>query len=270
MKASGLTEIKRKLEEAIDLVKTKQGDARVILVGGGSIIIPGQITGVGEVIRPRYLEVANAVGAAIAKVSGIVDSVVVPGEKTIDQHIEAAKALAKEKCVAAGGDEATIQVVEVDVVPMSYVTNGATRILVRVAGDLVDGYEEQYDESELEQPPKHRKITNTSDKSKDDFSKGSSYEIKEKVDIPSYRPRIEGDYWYLSELDIDFLQDGTGVLGVGSCGEPYPAYVACLQALRSGKDIKIRRQDTFPDDGVVLVAGFMVGHFSVLVVGQMD
>ena len=60
-----LHEITRILEEAIDLVKTKQGDAKVILVGGGSIIITDQITGVSEIIRPDYLEVANAVGAAV-------------------------------------------------------------------------------------------------------------------------------------------------------------------------------------------------------------
>ena len=51
--------------EAIDLVKTKQGDAKVILVGGGNIIVGDHIEGVGEIIRPKYLEVANAVGAAV-------------------------------------------------------------------------------------------------------------------------------------------------------------------------------------------------------------
>lgn len=65
IKISGLQEIARALETAIDLVKTKQGDAKVILVGGGSIIITGQIAGVSEIIRPKYLEVANAVGAAV-------------------------------------------------------------------------------------------------------------------------------------------------------------------------------------------------------------
>ncbi|EFQ33714.1 hydantoinase/oxoprolinase [Colletotrichum graminicola M1.001] len=63
-KASGLAEINRAVEEAIDLVKTKPGDVRAILVGGGSIIISDEIAGVGELIRPEYLEVANAVGAA--------------------------------------------------------------------------------------------------------------------------------------------------------------------------------------------------------------
>lgn len=65
IREAGLAEISRALEEAIDLVKTKQGDARVILVGGGSIIIGKQIAGVGEIIRPKFLEVANAVGAAV-------------------------------------------------------------------------------------------------------------------------------------------------------------------------------------------------------------
>lgn len=65
VKEAGLAETLRALEDAIDLVKTKQGDAKVILVGGGSIIIQGKISGVGEVVRPEYLEVANAVGAAV-------------------------------------------------------------------------------------------------------------------------------------------------------------------------------------------------------------
>lgn len=65
IKKSGLSEIARSLESAIDLVKTKQGDAKVILVGGGSIVIADKIAGVGQIIRPKYLEVANAVGAAV-------------------------------------------------------------------------------------------------------------------------------------------------------------------------------------------------------------
>jgi hypothetical protein len=66
LKKSGLAEISRAVEDAIDLVKTKQGDARVVLVGGGSIIINEHIAGISEVIRPKYLEVANAVGAAVS------------------------------------------------------------------------------------------------------------------------------------------------------------------------------------------------------------
>ncbi|TVY30036.1 putative D-/L-hydantoinase subunit A [Lachnellula hyalina] len=265
LKALGLKEIARKLESAIDLVKTKQGDAKVILVGGGSIIIADKIAGVGEIIRPKYLEVANAVGAAISKIAGSVDTTFVPGAKTIDQAIEAAKALATERCVAAGGNKNSIKVMEVDVVPISYVTNGATKLLVRVVGDLLEGYEENFHlpesllDGEIFRKEDLEIIPNGLSKDANYISKTSSYDVVEQLDIESYRPRIDGDLWYLSELDLQFFLDGTGVLGVGSCGEPYPTYIACLETLRAGGEITIRRQDTFPDDGVVLMSGFMGG-----------
>lgn len=65
VKDSGLQECLRILEQAIHFVKTKPGDAKVILVGGGSIIIGNQIAGVGQVVRPHHFEVANAIGAAV-------------------------------------------------------------------------------------------------------------------------------------------------------------------------------------------------------------
>lgn len=68
IKSSALREISRALEEAIDRVKTKQGNVKVILVGGGSIIVGNHIAGVGEIIRPKYFEVANAVGAAVWRI----------------------------------------------------------------------------------------------------------------------------------------------------------------------------------------------------------
>jgi hypothetical protein len=91
-----------------------------------------------------------------------------------------------------------------------------------------------------------------------DIQKGSSYDVIEHINLETYRPRIEGDLWYLSEIDLQFLSDGTGILGVGSCGEPYPTYLALLEVLRNGGDLTVRRQDTLPDDAVVLVAGYMV------------
>lgn len=67
-KCGGLLEIKRILEDAIDRAKTRQGDALVILVGGGGIIVGDMLAGVSELIRPRHFEVANAIGAAVSPV----------------------------------------------------------------------------------------------------------------------------------------------------------------------------------------------------------
>ena len=39
---------------------------KLILVGGGSILIPNdaKLEGISEIIKPKYFDVANAVGAA--------------------------------------------------------------------------------------------------------------------------------------------------------------------------------------------------------------
>lgn len=175
--------------------------------------------------------------------------------------------MAIERCVKAGGDRSTIEIVEVDVVPVSYTMNGAASLFVRVIGDLVDDKEEPPESPEDllhgEAFYKPGLIMKVPEGVLDiQASKGSSYEIPEQVDISSYRPRLEGDLWYLSELDLQFLSVGTGILGVGSCGEPYPSYLSLKEVLRSGGDLTIRRQDTLPDDAVVLVAGFMVRSLS--------
>ena len=65
-----------------------------------------------------------------------VDKTVVPIERTIDQELEDAKIRAIEECVAAGGSRKTIEIVEVEAVPVLYTTNGATRLFVRVVADL--------------------------------------------------------------------------------------------------------------------------------------
>ena len=91
--------------------------------------------------------------------------------------------MATKRCVAAGGNKSTIQVVEVDIIPISYVTNGATRVIVRVVGDLVDGYEEREpltDEEDFQHFSKSPRLT------KNPVTgippKGSSNEVTERID----------------------------------------------------------------------------------------
>ena len=66
------------LEKAIDKVKTSQDPVDIILVGGGSIIIPQpfKIEGVKQIIRPKYFEVANALGAGICQVSANINKII--------------------------------------------------------------------------------------------------------------------------------------------------------------------------------------------------
>jgi N-methylhydantoinase A/oxoprolinase/acetone carboxylase beta subunit len=60
--------IRRQLERHIDDMRASDQDVVLLLVGGGSIIQMDEIKNVKACIRPPFYDVANAVGAAIAKV----------------------------------------------------------------------------------------------------------------------------------------------------------------------------------------------------------
>jgi hypothetical protein len=90
------------------------------------------------VIRPPHFDCANAIGAAIAQVSGEVDRIfAVDGRAyTRDSALAAARAEATERAVAAGADPATVTIVEVDEIPLAYLPSNALRVRVKAVGDL--------------------------------------------------------------------------------------------------------------------------------------
>jgi hypothetical protein len=87
-------------------------------------------------VKPPHFEAANAVGAAIAQISGEVDRVYALEGTTRDQAVDAAKAEASTRAAAAGADPATVQIVDVEDVPLAYLPGNATRIRVKAVGDL--------------------------------------------------------------------------------------------------------------------------------------
>lgn len=123
-------------EEAIDRMKLAAGDIPVLLVGGGSVLINRSLKGSSEVIKPLHFEAANAVGAAIAQISGEVDKIFSLEGTTRAEALEQAKAEAKAKAVAAGADADSVQIVDVEDVPLAYLPSSATRIRVKAVGDL--------------------------------------------------------------------------------------------------------------------------------------
>lgn len=61
------------LQKGIDSMKTSDLDVVALLVGGGSIIQIDPLPNVRECMRVPFFDAANAVGAAIAKVSNLSD-----------------------------------------------------------------------------------------------------------------------------------------------------------------------------------------------------
>lgn len=124
------------VEEAIDKMKTNAEPVPVILVGGGSILLPDALKGASEVIRPENFGVANAIGSAIAQVSGQIERVFSLDELGREKTLELAKQIAVEEAIAAGADPDTIEIVNVEDVPLAYLPGNATRVRVKAAGNL--------------------------------------------------------------------------------------------------------------------------------------
>jgi N-methylhydantoinase A/oxoprolinase/acetone carboxylase beta subunit len=128
--------IREKVEEVIDRMKITSGAVPVVAVGGGSILLPGRLKGASRVERPEHFDVANAIGAAIAQVSGSVDGVFDVAGRGRDAVIEEVKETAVREAVKAGADRATVEIVELDEIPLAYLPSNAVRFRAKAVGDL--------------------------------------------------------------------------------------------------------------------------------------
>ncbi|MBL8134440.1 MAG: hydantoinase/oxoprolinase family protein [Anaerolineae bacterium] len=124
---------------AVDRMKTSAALVPVVVVGGGSILIQRQVSGASEIIKPGHFAVANAIGAAIAQIGGETDRIFSLAEMTREKALELAKQEASDRAVAAGADARSIEIVEVEEVPLAYLPGNATRIMVKAVGDLAAG-----------------------------------------------------------------------------------------------------------------------------------
>ena len=117
---AALDRVRKILEAAVDKMKTEPGDIEMLLVGGGAVIVPRSLSGVSTIVRPPFFDVANAVGAAIARVSGSIDRVEIPGGKNgdIEGIVERCKQEAVRKAVEAGASVSTVEVAEVAVIQL--------------------------------------------------------------------------------------------------------------------------------------------------------
>lgn len=127
--------IAQMLEAGVERSRLSAEPLPVIVVGGGSILVKGAIGGL-EVLKPNHFAVANAVGAAIAQVSGEIDRVYSLASMSRVEAIKDATDKATAIAVSAGARAGTIEVVDVEDVPLAYLPGNATRVHVKVVGDL--------------------------------------------------------------------------------------------------------------------------------------
>lgn len=131
-----LDAIRALCEDAIDAMKVSSDDVDVILVGGGSIILPEDLSGARTVTKPAEGGVANAIGSAISKVSGTYEQLVDYNELPRDEALARAKAEAEVLAVEAGAIAGTVEIIDVEDVPLQYYPGNTCRVKVKAAGDL--------------------------------------------------------------------------------------------------------------------------------------
>jgi N-methylhydantoinase A/oxoprolinase/acetone carboxylase beta subunit len=122
------------LEHTVDSMKTDSEAVPLLVVGGGAMLCPREMDGISEVVNVKHADVANAVGAAMAQISGEADRVF--HNMSRDDLLLEAKQIATQRAVSAGADESTIRVVDVEDLPLAYMPGNAVRARVRVVGDI--------------------------------------------------------------------------------------------------------------------------------------
>lgn len=132
--AQVMANIKTMIEESVDQIKSDNRNIPLLAVGGGALLVPDSLEGISEVIKVENYAVANAVGAALAQISGYTDKVF----SDMDRQDAIAKAVefAKADAVAKGADFSTLEVIEVEDVPMSYMPGNNLQVKVKVIGDI--------------------------------------------------------------------------------------------------------------------------------------
>ena len=132
--AASLNRIRAMVSESFDQMKTSAADVPLIAVGGGAFLIPDDIPGASEVLRVENAGIANALGAAMAQVSGEIDQVF--SGLTRDEALARAEAQAQDAAVAAGASRDTLKTLDMEDIPIAYLPGGARRVRVRVIGDI--------------------------------------------------------------------------------------------------------------------------------------
>ncbi|KAL4874959.1 hypothetical protein BJY04DRAFT_172168 [Aspergillus karnatakaensis] len=236
---NGRKRIKKMIEGVIEQMKVSAAPVHVLLVGGGALLVTDDLDGVEKCTQPIHQGAANAVGAAISKVSGEVDMVELLDGKDESAIVDAARKKAIQLAVEKGAAREDVRVVEVHKMPLQYMHKGAMRIQIRAVGPLAvpDG---------LTLPPSPP-LPITEDVDADEGEKikipnalESTTRISAKIDLGSYRPDVRDGVWYVSEVDLELISTGCGILGTGGGGPTHHEYLKGLHCLRNGGEGKMR------------------------------
>lgn len=252
-------EVQDMLERIIDTMKTAPEDIPVLLVGGGAVIAPDSLRGASRVLKPQWSGVANAIGAAMARVSALVDTVKSTETHTSKEILADICEEAKQKTIEAGALADSVTIVEVEDLPLQYVAN-KSRFIVRAAGDF--DFSRASDFTDLN-VTRDGEVSSAfeEDATKDDIAIPSDDvppvedQTLLEVDIVTYKPKVINREWWISETDLNWISTGCYILGTGGGGSPYSTMLRVRGILRAGGKVRVISPDDLRDDDRVGCGG---------------
>jgi len=128
--------IKERIEKTIDEMKTDPEDIPVILVGGGSTVVPKKLKGASKTYQPEHSEVAGALGATLAEIAAYAENVVDLENRDRQEAIDETIEMAKENVEKNGGDPEKAVVLDIQEVPFSYMPGKREKIRVKVKSEF--------------------------------------------------------------------------------------------------------------------------------------
>jgi DUF917 family protein/N-methylhydantoinase A/oxoprolinase/acetone carboxylase beta subunit len=271
----------RRLEQLIDEMKTSAADTPVLLVGGGAALfeaMPRALRGASAVERPPFASVANAIGAALAQVSAVVDKSLVAESR--EAAVAAVRAEAIDAAVARGAARESVRVVACDVATPSYSTSTTLfHVVVKVVGDFVAHHRVQHGHgaprfdasagggdnavayvrpaapaaAHAAQPPlavAARQVTQPIE---------SLVEVRRSTGSAG---GVAGDEWVLDEEAIANITVGCGVLGCGGGGNAMLSEMRALDAVRRAqRQLRVATVEQWLSgalgDGVMVMCAFI-------------
>lgn len=258
--AASLPEFKAKvkamLERIVDTMKTSPENIPVVLVGGGAVIAPDSLSGASKVVKPNWSGVANAIGAATARVSGVVDSVESTETMSKNQIMEELSQRAIDTAVTNGALRDTVAIAEMESYPLQYIAN-KSRIIIKAVGDF------DYSRSDFDvESSAVNGLTGTWDASQyvkkaeasDPTTAVRSNVFTEKF-ITDYKPKVVNRQWLLSETDLEFITTGCYILGTGGGGNPYQHFLRLREMHRAGAVLRVISPQDLKDDDLIACGG---------------
>jgi DUF917 family protein/N-methylhydantoinase A/oxoprolinase/acetone carboxylase beta subunit len=244
-------ETKIMLERIIDTMKTSPQDLPVLLVGGGAFVAPDSLKGASRVIKPQWSGVANAIGAAMARVSAVVDTIKSTEKQTEKELLAEISEEARQRTVEAGALADSVEIVEVETLPLQYVAN-KSRFIVRAAGDFDFSRAQDFTNLQVTKAGEVD-MANAKDAiapaSIDDTT--AEDDAAPEVDIENYKPKVLSREWWISETDLDWITIGCYILGTGGGGSPYSTMLRVRGILQAGGTVRVVSPEDLKDDDLI-------------------